>query len=152
MLQRTVSHAMFVIERDYPNAASRLFAAWSSLAAKSRWFVGPPDWKETLREMDFRIGGRERLSGTFPNGKVSAFDACYQDIVPNERIVYTYDQHINGIRISVSLATIQFKSAGSGTRLVLTEQGAFLDGHESPAGREHGTRVLMGQLGASLLK
>jgi hypothetical protein len=35
-------------------------------------------------------------------------------------------------RISSSLVTIEFESAGSGTRLTLTEQGAFLDGHEPP--------------------
>ena len=40
--------------------------------------------------------------------------------------------------------------ADGGTRLVLTEQGAYLDGREQPAWREHGTadqlEALDGQL------
>ena len=37
-----------------------------------------------------------------------------------------------------------------GTRLVLTEQGAFLDGHEQPAWREHGTADQLEALAAQL--
>jgi hypothetical protein len=55
-------------------------------------------------------------------------------------------------RISVSVATIEFKPAGRGTRLVLTEQGAFLDGFDNPALREEGTRELIEALARSLNK
>ena len=41
--------------------------------------------------------------------------------------------------ITVSLTTVEFKAAAGGTQLVLTEQGAFLDGREEPAWRENGT-------------
>jgi hypothetical protein len=40
--------------------------------------------------------------------------------------------------------------ADGGTRLVLTEQGAFLDGHEQPAWREHGTADQLEALAAQL--
>ena len=53
----------------------------------------------------------------------------YQDIVADERIVYSYDMTMNGQRISVSVATIEFIAApGGGTQFILTEQGAYLDG------------------------
>ena len=39
---------------------------------------------------------------------------------------------------------------GRGTRMVYTEQGAFLDGHDTPAQREHGTRELLDNLAAEL--
>jgi hypothetical protein len=45
---------------------------------------------------------------------------------------------VDGIRISVSVATAEFAPEGDGTRLVFTAQGAFLDGHETPARREQG--------------
>ncbi len=72
-------------------------------------------------------------------GPVHSYEARYQDIIPNERIVSTYDMHLDGARISVSLATIEFKPAGTGTRLILTEQGAYLDGHDQPEMRPSGT-------------
>jgi hypothetical protein len=53
-------------------------------------------------------------------------------------------------RISVSLATVEFKLAGGGTQLIVTEQGAYLDGHDTPAQREHGTGELLDALGAEL--
>ena len=37
-----------------------------------------------------------------------------------------------------------------GTRLVLTEQGAYLDGREEPAWREHGTADQLEALAAEL--
>ena len=80
------------------------------------------------------------------------FEARYWDIVPNERIVYAYDMHLDDTRISVSLATIQLQPTTGGTRLVLTEQGAFLDGHDTVAAREHGTGELLDSLGAFLAR
>jgi uncharacterized protein YndB with AHSA1/START domain len=127
-----------------------VFAAWATPAAKGKWFVGPDEWEKSNHELDFRVGGRERVSGGPKGGPVHAYDACYQDIVPNERIISTYDMHLDDKRISVSLATIEFKPARGGTRLIYTEQGAFLDGYDDPAGREHGTRALLDNLDAAL--
>jgi hypothetical protein len=50
----------------------------------------------------------------------------------------------------VSLATFELKAAGTGTRLILTEQGAFLDGYDDAGSRERGTAGLLDALGASL--
>jgi uncharacterized protein YndB with AHSA1/START domain len=71
---------------------------------------------------------------------VHSFNARYQDIVPNERIIYSYDMNLDEKRISVSLATIEFEPAGSGTKLTITEQGAFLDGYDD-AGSLSGARA-----------
>jgi len=72
-----------------------------------------------------------------PDGREYTVQALYRDIVPGRRIVYTYDMLLDGIRISASVATVEFKRERDGTRLVFTEQAAFLDGHEVPARREH---------------
>ncbi|MGZ4140368.1 MAG: SRPBCC domain-containing protein, partial [Actinomycetota bacterium] len=79
-----------------------------------------------------------------------SFDALIQDIVPNERIITTYEMQIDGVRISVSVATVELEPEGSGTRLVYTEQGAFLDAFDNPAQREEGTRELLGKLDEAL--
>ena len=150
MTERSVTHATFVIERNYPSPPSQVFHALADREAKSKWFVGPDEWSVARFEMDFRVGGREHNSGGRKGEPIHAFDAIYQDIVENERIIYAYEMHIGDKRISVSLATIVLKPDGSGTRLVFTEQGAFLDGFDDPAGRERGTRDLLEALGKSL--
>ncbi len=81
---------------------------------------------------------------------VSTFDCTYHDIVPDERIIYNYVMHLDGRKISVSQAAIEFMPEGGGTRLVLTEYGDYLDGYEDKGSREHGTNWLMDNLGKSL--
>jgi uncharacterized protein YndB with AHSA1/START domain len=152
MTQRNVTHATFVIERDYPASSARVFHALADPKAKARWFVGPDDLNDGRFEMDFRVGGREFNSGGPKGGPVYTYNALYQDIIENERIVYTYDMHLDDQRISVSLTTIEIKPRSGGTRLVLTEQGAYLDGFDDPKMREHGTAELLDALGAELAR
>ena len=145
MTERSVTHATFVLERNYDAPPSRVYDAWADPEAKARWFGGG----EAAYEMDFRVGGREHNRGTMGNNTYS-FDALFQDIVEDERIVYTYDMHLNGQRISVSVATVEFKPKGDGTQLVLTEQGVFLDGFDDPRMREQGTGTLLEALDKEL--
>jgi uncharacterized protein YndB with AHSA1/START domain len=150
MTQRSVTHASFTIERSYPASPKRVFNAWADAKAKARWFDGPEDWQTLEASFDFRVGGRETNRGGPKSGPVSGFNAIYQDIVENERIIYSYDMHLDETRISVSLATVEFKPQGTGTKLIFTEQGVFLDGYDNPAGREHGTREALNALEVEL--
>jgi uncharacterized protein YndB with AHSA1/START domain len=143
MSKRSVEHAAFVVERVYDASPERTFAAWSDPQAKARWYNG----SEGDYELDFRVGGWERHGGMLPDGREYAYQAHFRDIVPDRRIVYTYDMLLDGTRISVSVATAEFRPERDGTRLVFTEQGAFLDGHEIPARREQGMGSLLDSLG-----
>jgi hypothetical protein len=50
---------------------------------------------------------------------------------------------MGGVAMSVSLTTIELTPQGSGTLLIHTEQGAYLDGSDDGTGREEGTRGLL---------
>lgn len=150
MTERKITHATFTIDRTFDSPPKVVFNAFADQKAKEKWFVGPPDWDVVEKSMDFRIGGRDVDVGGPKGGPMSRFDAHYYDIVPNERIVYAYEMYLDDARISVSVATIEFRPAGAGTRLVLTEQGAFLDGFDNPALREEGTRGLLDALALAL--
>ena len=152
MTERNVVHGTFNIERTYDAAPARVFAAFSTEEGKAAWFAGGEGYAILERRFDFREGGAERATGRWDNGTVSQFDAHYFDIVPDERIVYAYEMRLNGTKISVSLATIEFKAHGTGTRLLLSETGAFLDGYDDAGSREHGTNLLMDRLGAALAR
>ena len=151
MSERFVTHATFTVERHYPVPPGRVFRAWSDPKAKARWFANPDAEVTTVpHELDFRIGGRERLAGGRAEGPTYSFEAIYYDIVPDERLVYAYEMYAADRRISVSLGTMELHAEGNGTRLVYTEHGAFLDGLDRVENREHGTRELFDALGEFL--
>ena len=147
---RSIVHASFSLERAYEATPTAVFHALSDEAAKARWFEGGEGYTVLERSMDVRPGGSEHLKGRWANGVTSTFDAFYYDVVPNQRLLYAYEMHLDDRKISVSLATIELAPAGSGTRLVVTEQGAFLDGSGDGGSRERGTGFLLDRLGASL--
>jgi uncharacterized protein YndB with AHSA1/START domain len=150
MSERSVEHATFVVERTYDASPSAVFTAWADPAAKARWFGNPDEGVEEF-ELDFRVGGREFNRATM-EGQTYTFEARYQDIVPDERFVYAYEMHFDDKRISVSLGTVELKPEGEGTRLTYTEQGAYLDGLDSPAQRQEGTGQLLDALEKELAR
>jgi uncharacterized protein YndB with AHSA1/START domain len=152
MSQPNVAHGVFTVERTYPGVTpQRVFDAFATEAGKAKWFSGPRDGMEILeRAFDFRVGGRELLKGRWASGLVAVFDALYFDITPGERIIYAYDLWHGDRKLSVSLATLEFHPAAGGTRFVMTEQGAFLDGYDDAGSREHGTNELIDRMGATL--
>jgi uncharacterized protein YndB with AHSA1/START domain len=150
MTKRSVEHADFTIERRYGAAPERVFAAWADPAAKARWFSGPEEWEAGPHELDFREGGSEVSSGGPKEGPVHRYRAIYWEVVPNERIVFTYELLIDEVRSSVSLVTVELERDGDGTRLTLTEHGAFFDGLEDPAVRPGGFGSILDALAREL--
>ena len=145
MNDRTVIHSTFSLERVYDAPAGRVFVAWADPAAKARWFSpGGP------HELDFRVGGREVAQGRGPEGQALTFESRYHDIVIDQRIAYTSTLSAGENVVTMSLTTVEFTPDGDSTRLVLTEHGAFLDGHEQPDWREQGTSEQLDALGAEL--
>ena len=147
--ERSAEHATFKIERVYAAVPERVYQAWSDPKAKARWF-GPTD-RENALSLDYRIGGHEHFSGEAPNGMVFSYDAIFHEIVPDHRIVYSYTMDFDQSRISASLVTVEITASGDNdTRLLYTEQGVYLDGADTPAEREQGTRLELDSLGTTL--
>lgn len=153
MSDHQVHHATFVLTRDFEAPAARVWAAFAREDLKSRWFGAQvSDYTVIERTFDFRPGGQERVAGRWNSGMVSDFRCQYHDIVDGVRIVYVYDMLVSGWKMSVSLATIEVEARGAGSRLTITEQGAFFgeDGARNASGREQGTAQLLELLRASL--
>ena len=147
MTERSALHDTFRIDRHFDAEPARVFRAFADPGVKAKWFGTPAN---TSREsFDFREGGREKMESVFDANKYG-YAATYTDIVPDERIVYTYEMTMNGRRISVSVATIELRAAAGGTDFTLTEQGVYLDGLDNSAQRKQGTEDLMDALAKTL--
>ena len=140
----SVEHSTFVLERTYDAAPDRVFAAWADPEAKAQWFGGDGF------ALDFRVGGRETNGGGPEGGPLTATrrstaTSCRTSgSSTRPRCTPT-----TGCCPSRSPRSSS-RPTGDGTRLTLTEHGAFLDGQETPAQREQGTGELLDRLGAAL--
>jgi uncharacterized protein YndB with AHSA1/START domain len=150
MTLSTVAHETFVIERTFDVPVAQTFRAWADPLLKACWFAGSPEALGAGYELDFRVGGREVNRGGPPGGPVYTYESEFRDIIPEQRIVYTYEMHADESRISVSVATVLFSGDDSTTQLVITEQGVFLDGYDTVAQRQAGTHSLLDSLAGSL--
>lgn len=148
MQARSVEHETIVIERDFKAAPARVFAAWASPKARAQWAVPNEQWESVEQGNDFRVGGRE-VSRFGPKGDARyKAETNYLDIVPDRRIIMAGTMFDADQPISCSLATVEFLSAGRGTRMLYTEQAAFLDGRDSAATRRQGWKINLDKLAA----
>ena len=150
MKERTVMHGTFVIEKKFPAAPERVFAAFADPTKKRRWYGESDEGTLEEFESDFRVGGKERTVRRAKNGWTFTADTTYLDILPNRHIVFAYTMSLGDKRISSSQSTVEIVSAARATTLIFTEQGAFFEGADGPKMREEGWRALFERLADEL--
>jgi uncharacterized protein YndB with AHSA1/START domain len=103
----------------------RVFAAWTQAEQLAQWF-GPPNMKPATvqAELDVRTGGRYRISFVRDDGEYFEAGGIYREVVPNERLVFSWAWHSTPER--ESLVTISFKPDNGGT-LMIFHHAQFVD-------------------------
>lgn len=154
---RKVVHGSFTLPFATSAQPHEVFAAFSELPLRRRWFRLPGDQRNAHHELDFRVGGGEVARNTSTvSGTVErlAYRSHFLDIVPEKRIVFSYQALVDDRCRWVSLVTIQIAPSGDGTQLSRTEQYAFLiltgDGSDDEAHLRGGTRLQLNGLAAVL--
>ena len=150
MKTRPINHATFVVERTYPTDAAHVFRAFSDSDRKRRWFAEGEGWQVEKFTSDFRSSGHETSRFRYAGGPPITTDTRYLDIVPDERLVFSYVMTIDGRPSSASLASVELFSTQGGTRLIYTEQGQYFDGGDQALQREIGCGELYDALGEEL--
>jgi uncharacterized protein YndB with AHSA1/START domain len=148
MTDHSVKHSTFTLERTYAAPPAAVFAAWANRDTKAKWFAAT----DSAYTLDFRVGGTEAVHGRADDGVELLARSEYHDIVADQRIVYTTALFTGKALSTVSLTTVLFAPDGDGTRLVLTEQGTFLDDQEQPEWRRQGTGDWLDALGRQVAR
>ena len=100
-----MAHDTFVIERIYPVPVSQVFGAWADPVSRPAGSPAPPMHSEPATTS---TSGSEavRSIGAGLGGPVYSYQSEFHDIVPERRIIYTYEMYADETRISVSVATV----------------------------------------------
>jgi uncharacterized protein YndB with AHSA1/START domain len=157
-MEPTTVHSTFVVEHHYPYSPEKVFAAFSDPARKRRWYAEGEANDVEQYEMDFRVGGEERLRYHFRpghpiEGQVITNQARIQDIVPGQRVVSAQTMTLQDLtgqdkRLFSALVTLEFVPSADGTDLICTNQGAFYEaaGPDFPKMIEQGWRSMLGKI------
>lgn len=155
MSESSATHDTFVIQRSYPKPAAAVFAAFSDPAKKRRWYAEGGGHDLDAFDMDFSIGGAERLryrlgaATPFPGTPIET-EGRHEDIVPERRIVISSTMRFGGRRISTAIVTFELAPDGGGTQLTLTHQAVFYEGADGPEMRRMGWEQLLNRFGEAL--
>jgi uncharacterized protein YndB with AHSA1/START domain len=127
-----VNRPSLTLKRRLNASPEKVYAAWTDPQKITRWFV-PSSVKAGSQQADIeaRIGGRFRIS--FPtNDEYYEVGGVYREVVPNQRLVFSWAWHSTPER--ESLVTVTLKPDGDGTLLTLHHEQLFdqaaRDNHE----------------------
>ena len=85
--------------------------------------MGPGEAKALAAESDPRTGGRYRWVMQTPGGEIHDVSGVYREVIPNEKLVFTWAWKSTPER--ESLVTIEIKPDGDGSLLTLTHEQFF---------------------------
>jgi len=107
------------LKRRLKASPAKVFAAFTDPEKVKRW-MGPGEIKAVSAEGEVRIGGRYRWVMHTPSGEEHDVSGAYREIVPNEKLVFTWAWKSTPER--ESLVTVLFKPDGDGTLLTLIHE------------------------------
>jgi uncharacterized protein YndB with AHSA1/START domain len=121
------------LKRRLKAPAEKVFAAWTDPKKIVHWFGPAETASGSVRaDMDVRVGGRYRISFKTADGESHEVGGEYKEVIPNERLVFSWAWHSTPER--ESLVTITLKADGDATMLTLHQERFFdekaRDGHQ----------------------
>ena len=111
------------IKRRFNAPPAKVFQAWADPEKLKKW-MGPGEISCKLAEADARVSGRYRIIMQKPGDPdVHDISGVYREVVPNEKLVFTWAWKSMPER--ESLVTITFKPDGDGTLMTLHHEQFF---------------------------
>jgi len=135
-----------VVERVVSAQRERVFRAWTDPVLIEKWFA-PAGMTPVGVEASPVVGGSYRIGMRQPGGKTNFVSGKYIEIVPPERLVFTWAWQSDPPE-AASLVTVEFFEQGSATRLVLTH--VKLPDHAAQEDHRRGWEACLDQLEANL--
>ena len=110
------------IRRRLNATAAKVYAAWTQPAQLMRW-MQPLDNTCIHAEADVRVGGRFRVILRGANGEEHDVSGTYLEVVPDEKLVFTWAWRSTPER--ESRVTVTLRADGPATELTLKHERFF---------------------------
>ena len=112
------------LTRRFRARPEKVWAAWTDPEKLIAWFCTSKAKPGSFRAaLDVRVGGRYRISFDMESGEHSEVGGVYREVVPNERLVFSWAWHSTPER--ESLVTVSIKPDGAGSLMVFTHEQFF---------------------------
>ena len=123
------------VRRTIRTTREKAFRAWTDPDQLKKWFAVGEGFTTPIAEVDLRVGGRYRLGMKAPGDNPGLIvGGVYQEVLPPDRLVYTWQWETPDPDEPVTLVTIDFYEQGNVTEVVLTHE-RFID---IPSRDKHG--------------
>ena len=109
-------------QRTYAAPRERVYQAWLEPEALKQWFGPHEDFTIPTVEVDARVGGKYRFVLVSPEGNRNTAAGTYKEILPNEKLVFTWSWIEGGMDIGETLVTVEFRDKGNQTEVSLTHE------------------------------
>jgi uncharacterized protein YndB with AHSA1/START domain len=110
------------LKRQLKAKPDKVYAAWTDPEKILKWF-GPDKIGVLSAEADARLGGRFRIVMLGADGEEHDVSGTYLEVVPNEKLVFTWAWRSTPER--QSLVTVLIKPDGTGSMLTLIHEQFF---------------------------
>ena len=118
----TIAKPSLTLRRRLKAPPEAVFAAWTDPKKIARWF-GPGTYEPVRVEADLRVGGKYNFVMRAPDGEEHDIRGLYREVVPNEKLVFSWAWKSTPER--ESLVTVTFKPDGDGTIMTLLHEHFF---------------------------
>ena len=135
--------------REFSAPKHLVFLAHTSCEHMKRWW-GPRRMEIVECSIDFRVGGKWRIVQRDPEGNVYAFRGEYREIVPNERITWTFEYEGMPGSIAVETMTLTEKDGRTTLKALSRAPDQASRAGMAAGGMEAGARESGDRLGASV--
>lgn len=128
-----VANPSLTMKRRLKATPAEVWRAWTDPKLLTRWF-GPENVETIEAEVDPRVGGTYRVVMLENTGERHQVSGSYQEVVENERLVFSWSWITTPER--VSRVTVTLKQDGAETILTLVHEKLFDE--QAVKGHTHG--------------
>ena len=119
-----VERPSLTLTRRFRARPEKVWAAWTDPEKLIGWFCTTKAKPGSMRaDIDVRVGGCYRISFDMESGEYSEVGGVYREVIPNERLVFSWAWHSTPER--ESLVTVSIRADGAGSLMVFTHEQFF---------------------------